>query len=181
MEVTFFEIGFSGDYPQTRVATPKQSNSKSAKLEAPWQDPHLAKHETKFFMVNGKLEILQFIQHFRAAKTHRDPKECIFNFNALCVCLLHYFLLGSLSGHADSILLDFTQQISQHKGFAGLLLAETLMGLDKVYTDSSAQFSSSPLILQVSSRSLTLFCPSFSFFTLVKLLFFLRRSGCTES
>lgn len=79
-------------------------------------------------MVNGKLETLQLIQRFGVAETHRQvhrQKACI---HALCVCLLHCYLQGPPTGHAESILLDFAQQISKHIGFTSLVLAESLMG-----------------------------------------------------
>ncbi|KAI8559706.1 hypothetical protein RHMOL_Rhmol04G0195000 [Rhododendron molle] len=72
-----------------------------------------------------------------------------FLFHALCICLLHYHLLGPSSGHADSMLLDFAQQMGNRVGFASLVLAKTLIGLDTVKGNPTTQFSGSPLLLQV--------------------------------
>ncbi|KAI8560080.1 hypothetical protein RHMOL_Rhmol04G0227500 [Rhododendron molle] len=100
-------------------------------------------------MVNGRLETLQLVQRFGIAEAHRQvprQKSC---FHELCICLLHYYLLGPSSGHADFTLLDLAQQIGKCVGFAGLVLAETLIGLDAVKANPTAQFSRSHLLLQV--------------------------------
>ncbi|KAI8538535.1 hypothetical protein RHMOL_Rhmol09G0111100 [Rhododendron molle] len=110
------------------------------------------KHEVRFFMVNGRLETLQLVQRFGTAEAHRQVPQQKACFHALCICLLHYYLLGPSSGHADSMLLDFAQQIGNHVGFAGLALAETLIGLDVVKGDPTAQFSGSPLLLQFGTE-----------------------------
>ncbi|KAI8559792.1 hypothetical protein RHMOL_Rhmol04G0202100 [Rhododendron molle] len=107
------------------------------------------KHDARFFMVNGRLETLQLVQRFGTAEAHRQIPQQKAYFHALCICLLHYYLLGPCSGHADSMLLDFAQQMGNYVGFAGLVLAETLIGLDMVKGNPTAQFSGNPLLLQV--------------------------------
>ncbi|KAI8535002.1 hypothetical protein RHMOL_Rhmol10G0141200 [Rhododendron molle] len=47
------------------------------------------------------------------------------------------------------MLLDFAQLIGNPVGFASLVLAETLIGLNMVKGNPTAQFSGSPLLLQV--------------------------------
>ncbi|KAL7212476.1 hypothetical protein ACSBR2_015213 [Camellia fascicularis] len=45
------------------------------------------------------------------------------------------------------LLVDVVKQVSQGKGFVGLVLAKTLMGLDAAYDGETTYFASSPLLL----------------------------------
>lgn len=62
---------------------------------------------------------------------------------------LHYYLVGLPTEHADFLLLGLAQQIGQRANLLGLVLAETLMSLDRVKADPIAIFSGSSLLLQV--------------------------------
>ncbi|KAI8538514.1 hypothetical protein RHMOL_Rhmol09G0109300 [Rhododendron molle] len=69
---------------------------------------------------------------------------------ALCMCLLAACLLVPSAGHVSSALVSIAVQIEARKDVIPMVLAETLMGLDKVRSEETETFGGSPLLLQVS-------------------------------
>lgn len=68
---------------------------------------------------------------------------------ALCMCLLDAYLLVPSEGHANSALVSVVVQIEARKDVVPMVLAETLLGLDKVCFGETKVFGGSPLLLQV--------------------------------
>ena len=63
--------------------------------------------------------------------------------------LLAQFLLTNLEGTFDCALLNVVENMEQGRDFFPTILAETLLGLDRVSSKTSSRMSGSPLLLQV--------------------------------
>lgn len=109
---------------------------------------------------------------------------------ALCTCLLAAYLLVPSKGHASSALVSVVVQIEARKDVVPMVLAETLLGLDKVCFGQTEVFGGSPLLLQVGF-SLSFPFPDFHTFSfyidtllgffMVSYLFFLScKLGCDK-
>ncbi|KAI8568252.1 hypothetical protein RHMOL_Rhmol02G0184000 [Rhododendron molle] len=68
---------------------------------------------------------------------------------ALCMCLLAAYLLVPSAGHASSALASVVVQVEARKDVIPMVLAETLIGLDKFCSGETETFGGSPLLLQV--------------------------------
>ncbi|KAI8538318.1 hypothetical protein RHMOL_Rhmol09G0093200 [Rhododendron molle] len=65
------------------------------------------------------------------------------------MCLLAACLLVHSTGHASSALVSIAVQIEARKDVVPMVLAETLIGLDRVCSGETETFGGSPLLLQV--------------------------------
>jgi hypothetical protein len=65
------------------------------------------------------------------------------------MCLLAAYFLVPSDGHVSSALVSVAMQIEARKDVVPMVLAETLMGLDKVRSGETGTFGGSPLLLQV--------------------------------
>lgn len=90
---------------------------------------------------------------------------------ALCLCLLAAFLFVQSDGQASSSLVGVAMQIEERKDVAPMVLAETLMGLDRVHAGDTDVFEGSALLLQVG------FSLSSPFSGFSHILVLPRRSG----
>ncbi|KAI8568253.1 hypothetical protein RHMOL_Rhmol02G0184000 [Rhododendron molle] len=86
---------------------------------------------------------------------HRDLRDMTYQTRrmiALCMCLLAAYLLVPSAGHASSALASVVVQVEARKDVIPMVLAETLIGLDKFCSGETETFGGSPLLLQVGLR-----------------------------
>ncbi|KAI8568258.1 hypothetical protein RHMOL_Rhmol02G0184000 [Rhododendron molle] len=65
------------------------------------------------------------------------------------MCLLAAYLLVPSAGHASSALASVVVQVEARKDVIPMVLAETLIGLDKFCSGETETFGGSPLLLQI--------------------------------
>ncbi|KAL7163305.1 hypothetical protein ACSBR2_039409 [Camellia fascicularis] len=75
-------------------------------------------------------------------------KACNQNSKLLVITLIDKFIVVPSNGVVSPILVDVAKQVMDERSFIGLVLAETLMGLDEVRASKTAKFGGNPLLLQ---------------------------------
>jgi hypothetical protein len=139
--------GFNLEVPAIPLQGVNFANVLSSKLG-------ISNNAAKSMLQGGVINIPRIIAQF--------PPEGF----ALCLCLLAAFLFVCSDGQASSQLVGVAMQIEERKDVAPMVLAETLMGLDRVRAGETNVFGGSALILQVG---FSLSSP-FSGFSLVLVL-----------
>lgn len=97
----------------------------------------------------GELKVLDIIDKFQANGNKDDKVYQRKRQIAISICLLARFLLVSADGKFSPKLVDVAAQVVEGKDFVPMVLAETLLGLDKVHSKASMSFAGSPLLLQM--------------------------------
>ncbi|KAL7168469.1 hypothetical protein ACSBR2_038831 [Camellia fascicularis] len=105
--------------------------------------------EAKACIQNDELSIINLINKFMNRQNWGDWRFQHCKRNTLCIYLLTQFLIVPSNGIVSPLLVDVAKQVSQDKGFVGLVLAETLMGLDAIHDGETVYFAGSPLLLQL--------------------------------
>ncbi|KAI8568255.1 hypothetical protein RHMOL_Rhmol02G0184000 [Rhododendron molle] len=95
----------------------------------------LSDNAARYLVRNGHLNAMRLIETRRMI--------------ALCMCLLAAYLLVPSAGHASSALASVVVQVEARKDVIPMVLAETLIGLDKFCSGETETFGGSPLLLQV--------------------------------
>lgn len=99
----------------------------------------------------GQINIMRLIERYSLDDGLEDmamQARCHF---VLVICLLAAYLLVPADGRVSPLLVSVAAQMRARKNVIPMVLAETLLGLDLVYTGQSNTFSGSPLLLQVNS------------------------------
>ncbi|KAI8568246.1 hypothetical protein RHMOL_Rhmol02G0184000 [Rhododendron molle] len=97
----------------------------------------LSDNAARYLVRNGHLNAMRLIELF-------SPRMI-----ALCMCLLAAYLLVPSAGHASSALASVVVQVEARKDVIPMVLAETLIGLDKFCSGETETFGGSPLLLQI--------------------------------
>ena len=119
----------------------------------------LSNNAARSMMEGGVINIARLISQFR-------PEGF-----ALCLGILAAFLFVRTDGQANSALVGVAMQIEERKDVAPMVLAETLIGLDRVRAGQTNIFEGSALLLQVG------FSLSSPFSGLSLVLILPQRSG----
>ncbi|GMP32016.1 hypothetical protein CsSME_00005971 [Camellia sinensis var. sinensis] len=109
----------------------------------------LTLHEARSLAHNRELDIPNLIQRFFDVDDRGDLLWQSFRQYALCLCMLAHFLLAPSFRGSSIRLIKVAQGLKEGKSCIGLVLAETLMGLDAFYQWETTRFEGSPLLLQV--------------------------------
>ena len=144
--------GFNLEMPVIPLHGVNFANVLSAKLG-------ISNKAAKSMLQGGIINIPRIIAQFR-------PKGF-----ALCLCLLAAFLFVQSDRQVGSSLVGVAVQIEERKDVAPMVLAETLMGLDRVHAGDTNVFEGSALLLQVG------FSLSSPFSDFSHILVLLQRSG----
>ena len=108
---------------------------------------------------NRELDIPDLISRF---STTGDKEHLLcqgYRQHALCLCLLAHFILAFSDGGASIKLIEVAQCLKEGKSCMGLVLAETLTGLDVFHQLKTTRFAWSPLLLQVLFPTLVIYVP----------------------
>jgi len=115
----------------------------------------------RYLVSHGRLNVMRLIEMFSPLGDSADVTYQTRRMTALCMCLLAAYFLVPSDGHVSSALVSVAMQIEARKDVVPMVLAETLMGLDKVRSGETGTFGGSPLLLQVG---FSLSSPFFGFF-----------------
>ncbi|KAI8567969.1 hypothetical protein RHMOL_Rhmol02G0162700 [Rhododendron molle] len=111
--------------------------------------PRIEWRIARYLISNGHLNVMRLIEMFSPLGDLADTTYQTRCMTALCMCLLAAYLLVPSTGHASLALISIAVQIEAQKNVILMVLAETLMGLDKVRSGETETFGGSPLLLQV--------------------------------
>lgn len=130
----------------------------------------LTLHEARSLAHNGELDIPDLIRQFSITGDKDDLLWRGYRQHAFCLCLLAHFLLASSRGGVSIKLIEVAQCLKEGKSCMGLVLAETLTGLDAFQRGETTRFAGSLLLLQVLFPTLFIYDPyitwhSISFFS----------------
>ncbi|KAL7253163.1 hypothetical protein ACSBR1_007650 [Camellia fascicularis] len=109
----------------------------------------LTPHEARSFVYNGELDIPSLIHRFSDAGDRGNLLWWGFQQHALCLCMLAHFLLAPSSGGSIIRRVEVAQGLKEGKSCIGLVLAETMMGLDTFHRRETNKFAGSPLLFQI--------------------------------
>ncbi|KAI8546926.1 hypothetical protein RHMOL_Rhmol07G0157400 [Rhododendron molle] len=105
---------------------------------------------SRYLVKNDHLNVMRLIELFSPSSDLGDMTYQTRRMTALCMCLLAAYLSVPYAGHASSTLVGVAVQVEARKDVVPIVLAKTLMGLDKVHFGETETFGGSPLLLQVS-------------------------------
>ncbi|KAI8568254.1 hypothetical protein RHMOL_Rhmol02G0184000 [Rhododendron molle] len=109
----------------------------------------LSDNAARYLVRNGHLNAMRLIELFSPPGDLRDMTYQTRRMIALCMCLLAAYLLVPSAGHASSALASVVVQVEARKDVIPMVLAETLIGLDKFCSGETETFGGSPLLLQI--------------------------------
>jgi hypothetical protein len=101
-------------------------------------------------LAGGQVNIFRLIERYSPDGDLEDMAWQSRRRFALVICLLAGYLLVPGDGRVSSLVVSVAAQMSERKNVIPLVLAETLIGLDRVYTGQAHTFGGSPLLLQVT-------------------------------
>ncbi|KAI8572047.1 hypothetical protein RHMOL_Rhmol01G0167900 [Rhododendron molle] len=85
----------------------------------------------RYLVRDGHLNVMRLIELFSPPGDLADMAYQTRRMTALCMCLLAAYLLVPSAGHASSALVSVATQVEARKDVVPMVLAETLIGLDK--------------------------------------------------
>ncbi|GMP99554.1 hypothetical protein CsSME_00046987 [Camellia sinensis var. sinensis] len=109
----------------------------------------LTLYEARSLVHNGELDIPSLIHRFSDVGDRGDLLWRGFQQHTLCLFMLAHFLLSPSFGRSSIRLVEVVQGLKEGKSCIGLVLANTLMGLDAFHRREITKFIGSPLFLQV--------------------------------
>ncbi|KAI8530324.1 hypothetical protein RHMOL_Rhmol11G0048300 [Rhododendron molle] len=103
----------------------------------------------RYLVRDGRLNVMRLIELFSPPRDLADVTYQTRCMTALCMCLLAAYLLVLSARHTSSALVSVAVHVEARKDAIPMVLAETLIGLDKVCFEEIEAFGGSALLLQV--------------------------------
>jgi len=107
----------------------------------------LSKSECKSLISDCSVNLAKLFERFNTVP--EDVLQRRYFRRAICFLLLNRFLFVSVGDMGDASLIRVVDQMQNGRSFIHLVLAETLLCLDRLKKDPSGSFSGSPLLLQI--------------------------------
>ena len=111
----------------------------------------ISQNEARHLLFGRNLDIMRLMRMFSLAPGNEGRPWVNNNYHrhALLICLLAGYLLVDPFGLVDPAIIGVADDINDGGNPVPLILAETLMGLDKVHAGQTVVFGGAPILLQV--------------------------------